>query len=44
MVINIETPYYEMGFGGIQVEDTVVVKSDGFEYLTSLDRDLLVLE
>ena len=43
MVINIETPYYEMGFGGIQIEDTVVVTSDGFEYLTSLDRDLLVL-
>jgi Xaa-Pro aminopeptidase len=43
MVINIETPYYEMGFGGIQIEDTVVVNSAGFDYITSLNRDLLII-
>jgi Xaa-Pro aminopeptidase len=29
MVICLETPYYEMGFAGLQVEDTLVVTADG---------------
>lgn len=40
MVINIETPYYETGFGGLQTEDAVLVKEDGFEFLTSGKRPL----
>jgi len=43
MVIDIETPYYELGFGGVQVEDTIVVKEDGFERLTASPRDLILL-
>ena len=43
MVINVETPYYELGFAGLQVEDTVVVAKDGFEYLTTYDRSLQVI-
>jgi len=43
MVINVETPYYELGFCGLQVEDTVVVTNDGFEYLTTTSRDLYVV-
>ncbi len=31
MVICVETPYYEMGFAGLQVEDTLVVTKDGTE-------------
>lgn len=31
MVICVETPYYELGFGGLQVEDTMVVTKDGVE-------------
>lgn len=31
MVICVETPYYEMGFGGLQVEDTLVITKDGVE-------------
>jgi Xaa-Pro dipeptidase len=31
MVICVETPYYEMGFGGLQVEDTLVVTSGGVD-------------
>jgi Xaa-Pro aminopeptidase len=27
----VETPYYEMGFGGLQVEDTLVVTNDGVD-------------
>lgn len=40
MVINLETPYYELGFGGLQLEDTLLVTDDGYEYLSSLDRNL----
>lgn len=43
MVIDIETPYYELGFGGVQVEDTIVVKEDGFERLTASPRGLILL-
>jgi len=31
MVICVETPYYEMGFAGLQVEDTLVVTADGVD-------------
>jgi len=40
MVVNVETPYYEVGFGGLMVEDTVLVKEDGCEFLTKMDKDL----
>lgn len=43
MVFNIETPYYELGFGGVQVEDTLVVTRDGYRFLTKCDRNLFVL-
>lgn len=34
MVVNIETPYYEIGFGGVAVEDTVLVTDSGTECFT----------
>jgi Xaa-Pro aminopeptidase len=40
MVINIETPYYESGYGGFQIEDTVLVTEAGGELLTAADRSL----
>jgi Xaa-Pro aminopeptidase len=40
MVLCVETPYYELGFGGLQVEDMIVVTDFGFEFLTKLPRDL----
>jgi len=43
MIFNIEPPYYELGLGGFQVEDTVVVTDKGFRLLTTLDRDLGIL-
>jgi Xaa-Pro aminopeptidase len=43
MVLNIETPYYQMGWGGVQVEDTVVVTSSGYRLLTKTDRGLMVV-
>lgn len=44
MVLCLETPYYELGLGGLQVEDMVLVTSDGFELLTELDRGILAIQ
>jgi Xaa-Pro aminopeptidase len=43
MVINIETPYYEFGFGAVHVEDPFVVGADGNVLLTTLSRELCVI-
>jgi Xaa-Pro dipeptidase len=40
MVINVETPYYESGYGGFQVEDTLLVTDTGADVLTAADRSL----
>ncbi|MDR7420576.1 MAG: Xaa-Pro peptidase family protein [Armatimonadota bacterium] len=40
MVLEVETPYYELGFGGLQVEDTVVVTEAGCCVLTRSSRDM----
>lgn len=44
MIFEVETPYYRMGVGGAFIEDTVVVTESGAEILTTLSRDLIVLE
>lgn len=43
MVLCIETPYYELGRIGLQVEDMLVVTPDGAEMLTSNGDNLVVL-
>jgi len=43
MVLCVETPYYELGFAGLQLENTVVVRSHGAESLMSLDNGLRIL-
>lgn len=43
MVVCIETPYYELGFAGLQVEDMVRVTKDGAESLMTLPTALRVL-
>lgn len=43
MVFEVETPYYEIGFGGIQVEDTAVITDSGYELLTRTPRTLRVV-
>ncbi|MEV0381355.1 Xaa-Pro peptidase family protein [Nonomuraea sp. NPDC050643] len=42
-VVNAETPYHELGFGSVQVEDPFVVGRTGNTLLTSLGRDLTTL-
>jgi Xaa-Pro aminopeptidase len=43
MVVNVETPYYRPGWGGIMYEDTLVVGEGGAERLTTLDNRLIIL-
>ncbi|MGW3954901.1 M24 family metallopeptidase [Streptomyces sp. NPDC004752] len=43
MVFCLETPYYELGWGGMMVEDTGAVTAQGFELFTSIDRSLRVI-
>ena len=43
-VVNIETPYYEYGLGAVHVEDPFVVRAGGNEVLTSLSRELMIVE
>jgi Xaa-Pro dipeptidase len=43
MVICIEIPYYELGTGGISVEDMLLVTEDGWEYITTMSRELFVV-
>lgn len=44
MVFEVETPYYRLGVGGAFIEDTVVVTETGAEIITTLSRDLIVLD
>jgi len=43
MVITIEPGVYLEGFGGIRIEDTVLVTNNGCEVLTPTSKDLIVL-
>lgn len=43
MVLCVETPYYELGWCGLQVEDMVVVRENGIEQLMTTDGELRVI-
>jgi Xaa-Pro aminopeptidase len=43
MVFCVETPYYEIGWGGMMVEDMIVIGPGGHELLTHLPRELRAL-
>lgn len=43
MVLNIDIPLLELGWGGLQVEDTIVVTEKGYKLLTKTDRSLYIL-
>ncbi len=42
MVFQVETPYYELGWAGLQPEDTVLVTEDGGQFLNGISRQLEV--
>ncbi len=43
MVITIEPGIYIKGWGGIRIEDTVIVKQDSCEVITHADKELIIL-
>jgi len=43
MVFCVETPYYEHGWGGVQVEDAVEITANGSRTLTRSSQDLAVI-
>jgi Xaa-Pro aminopeptidase len=43
MVLCFETPYYEVGWGGLLHEDIVVITKDGARYLTTYEDELRII-
>jgi Xaa-Pro aminopeptidase len=43
MVVTVEPGIYLEGFGGIRIEDTVLVADSGCEVLTPTNKELLAL-
>ena len=44
MVLCFETPYYEVGWGGLLQEDIVVITEDGARYLTRYEDELRIID
>ncbi len=43
MVLCLEMPYYELGTGGTNVEDTILVTKDGWEYISTEGAEIIVV-
>ncbi len=41
MTLTVEPGVYEVGFGGVRIEDDVVVRKDGVEVITRATKDLI---
>ncbi|MEF8848773.1 MAG: M24 family metallopeptidase [Candidatus Thermoplasmatota archaeon] len=42
MVLTVEPGIYLPGFGGVRIEDDIVVKKDGYEFLTKSSKKILI--
>lgn len=43
MCLCVETPFYELGWGGMMIEDTIRVTHEGFDPITTIPRQLFHL-
>jgi len=43
MVLNVDIPYLDLGWGGLELEDTAVVTKKGFRLITNTERTLYLL-
>ena len=43
MVLNVDLPFTEIGWGSMHLEDTVHITNDGFEALTSMNLDIIAV-
>lgn len=43
-IVTIEPGIYVSGLGGVRIEDVVLIKNDGIEVLTSLKKELFVIQ
>jgi Xaa-Pro dipeptidase len=43
MCLCLETPYYQLGWGGMMVEDTILVTEHGYEPITTIPRKLFLI-
>lgn len=43
MTFNLETPYYELGWGGLMLEDTFAMTAEGARMLDHTTRDIILL-
>ena len=41
MVLNVDMPFTEIGWGSVHIEDTVHITADGYELLTGSDLDII---
>ena len=41
MVLNVDMPFTEIGWGSVHIEDTLHITSDGYEALTSSDFEII---
>lgn len=41
ITFNLETPYYELGWGGMMIEDMFVMTQDGARMLDHTTRDII---
>jgi Xaa-Pro aminopeptidase len=44
MVINVDLPFHELGWGAMHLEDMILVTADGCEALTTMDTALRIIE
>ena len=43
MVLSLDVPYLDLGWGGLEMEDSIVVTKKGLRLLTNTERTLYLI-